>query len=45
MMFQDANQTNTWWCIGKLPPPWLVTTAGRDYWPKWVKAPMTAGGA
>uniref|UniRef100_A0A6M3KNA2 Uncharacterized protein n=1 Tax=viral metagenome TaxID=1070528 RepID=A0A6M3KNA2_9ZZZZ len=42
MIFQDANQTTTYWCFGE-PKPFYTATAGRyDYWTYWVAAPLTA---
>jgi len=40
MIWQDANQVNTWWCIGKLPEPQLIITTAKDYWLTWVPAPF-----
>jgi len=42
MIFQDASQSDVWWCSGKLPPPQRIITAGGDYWLMWVIAPVTA---
>lgn len=42
MVFQDANQSNTYWCYGKLPKHQRVyTAAGTDYWRVWRKAYIT----
>jgi hypothetical protein len=42
MIFQDASQSFTYWCYGKLPEPVRIITAGRDYWLCWRYAPAHA---
>jgi len=42
MIFQDASQTNTFWCIGKLPEPAYISTANGEYWIVWGYARSVA---
>ena len=42
MIYQDANQTFTYWCVGELPKPRRIYSAAGDFWLTWVWASARA---